>query len=275
MADRRAKKHDVNYNIKRNYIKKKFPLTHTDSERVNEILINVGLEDPKNLNTSQMGTLQLESEEPVAEETEEAVEVEDFCCDPIEEEEPVVVEEVVEVEDFCCGPIEEEEEEEKDQEWEEKEVGKGHFPDFNSDAFKIMHEQLPFLKAGTFENRAKNDEFFRTEYPHMRVGKSHKQGCSECSKRKAGHEMRIMRMECKCKVPGCSLQFKVHKCDFDETHVFYMRGFDVHTHKQMLKGDVAEGASKNAKKRSSVIHKSYKAAVKKVLDEEPEMTAKK
>ena len=55
MADRRAKKHDVNYNIKRNYIKKKFPLTHTDSERVNEILINVGLEDPKNLNTSQMG----------------------------------------------------------------------------------------------------------------------------------------------------------------------------------------------------------------------------
>ena len=87
--------------------------------------------------------------------------------------------------------------------------------------------------------------------------------------------MRIMRMECKCKVPGCSLQFKVHKCDFDETHVFYMRGFDVHTHKQMLKGDVAEGASKNTKNRSNGIHISYKAAVMKVLDEEPEMTAKK
>ena len=126
-----------------------------------------------------------------------------------------------------------------------------------------------------FENEIKLDEFFRTEYPFVKVHKSQMQGCSECALRKSGHQMRMKRLLCECNIKNCNLEFKIHKCNVRNKYVVYLKGYDIHSHKEMLKGDVADGASKKAKIRSNGIHIAYKKALLKLLDDDPELTAKK
>jgi hypothetical protein len=149
------------------------------------------------------------------------------------------------------------------------------FPKLKADAFKLAASQIPFKKFQTFENDSQLDEFLRTEYPFVKVHKSQMQGCSECSQRKSGHQMRMKRVVCECNINNCNLEFKIHKCDIRKKIVVYIKGFDIHSHKDMLKGDVADGASKKAQVRSNGIHIAYKKALLKLLDDDPELTAKR
>ena len=54
-----------------------------------------------------------------------------------------------------------------------------------------------------------------------------------------------------------------------------MKGYDIHEHKKILKGDVSENASKKERNNSSGVHISFKEAIIKLLDEDIELTAKK
>ena len=97
---------------------------------------------------------------------------------------------------------------------------------------------MDFKKFRIFDTEIQLDEFFRTEYPLAKTYKSHKQGCSECSKRKSGHQMRMKRIKCDCKLDNCHLEFKIHKCDERHKYVVYVKGYDIHAHKKMIKGKI-------------------------------------
>ena len=149
------------------------------------------------------------------------------------------------------------------------------FPDLRNNAFKYLSKQLPFKKIRSFESEAEYDEYIRTEFPLIKCKKSHKQGCSECSQRKSGHHMRIKRLVCECNHVECGLEFKVHKCDESNRYHLYLKGYDIHSHKEILKGDVTDNATKKEKINSSGVHIAYKQAIIKILDEDVELTAKK
>ena len=111
-----------------------------------------------------------------------------------------------------------------------------NFPKLNSEAFKLFKNQMTFKKIISFETEAKLDEFFRTQYPLAKTSKSQIQGCSECSQRKSGHKMRMKLIKCGCSFGSCSVEWKINKCETSKKYVVYEKGYDIHTHRLMIKG---------------------------------------
>ena len=69
------------------------------------------------------------------------------------------------------------------------------------------------------------------------------------------------------------ISFKVNRCNEKIIFNIYQRGSDIHNHKQMLKGDVSDNASKKAKLNSNGIHIGYKRIILSILDDEQEITS--
>ena len=149
------------------------------------------------------------------------------------------------------------------------------FPDFNSEEFVQLKENMPFSQIKTFDSIEDLDTFFRCEFPLTRFRHNQLVGCSECAERKSGHDMRKKISKCNCTNKFCNLQFKVTICQKSNKIKVYQRGCDIHNHKEMLKGDVAENASRKAKIMSNGIHLGYKKLFLQLLDDDQELSAMK
>lgn len=128
------------------------------------------------------------------------------------------------------------------------------FPDLRSKEFMQIKENCPFNLIKVVQNEKELDQFFRIEFPYTYIKKSHKVGCSECQFRRSGHDMRKQVRLCKCKNPQCFIEFKIHICEVSGNRSIYQKGFDIHNHAEILKGDIHVNASKRDRIMANGIH---------------------
>ena len=68
---------------------------------------------------------------------------------------------------------------------------------------------------------------------------------------------------------------KVNICQKTNKINVYQKGCDLHNHKEILKGDVGENASRKVRIMSNGIHIGYKKLFLQLLDEDQELSAMK